>query len=344
LKQLLKIFALMALLWAGTAVLAQEQCSAIIEQAIALVSETCYAAGRNEACHGYYRVEAKDRTGYDSLQFNVGDIVSVLEVSALTTAPMNLDDGEWGVALLRLQANLPDILPGQNVTFLLLGDTRIQADDTSENARPLQIFQLQTGITGIRCSEGPADGMLVQTPHDVQRVKLMVNGVTIEAAGTAFVQAQPGKAMTVSALDGIITVSMGDQRQTLETGTQVEIPMSDTLTPSGEMSAPVAVPLSSFVGLPVELLPRPVDSPLLSASQGVESALASSGGAADVLASTAVPLVSIPSSQLTGAIVDPQSTLLTISVVVLVSLLALLLIVILVRGVVRQIRLKRGAD
>jgi len=184
----------------------------------------------------------------------------------------------------------------------------------------------------------------VQTPHDVQRVKLMVNGVTIEAAGTAFVQAQPGKAMTVSALDGIITVSMGDQRQTLETGTQVEIPMSDTLTPSGEMSAPVAVPLSSFVGLPVELLPRPVDSPLLSASQGVESALASSGGAADVLASTAVPLVSIPSSQLTGAIVDPQSTLLTISVVVLVSLLALLLIVILVRGVVRQIRLKRGAD
>ena len=39
---------------------------------------------------------------------------------------MDLVNGMWGVALLRVQANLPDTLPGQNVTMLLFGDVAIE--------------------------------------------------------------------------------------------------------------------------------------------------------------------------------------------------------------------------
>lgn len=358
LKRVTGFVALTLLLVWGAAAHAQEQCSAVMQQAIALVSETCSATGRNEACHGYYRVEAKDRTGSNALQFNVGDIVSVLDVSALTTAPMNLEEGEWGVALLRLQANLPDLLPGENVTLLLLGDTRMQADDRSENARPMQIFQLETSILGVRCSEGPADGLLVQTPQDLQHIKLTVNGITIETAGTAFVQAQPGKMMTVSTLDGIVIVSLGDRRQILEAGTQVEIPMSDSLIPAGDISTPVAVQLSSVVGLPIALLPRAVESPVLEASQaeivlgtpiatepnGVPSQVASA--AVPTSASVATP-VSTPAPESEELAFDPRAALLTVSVVVLVLLLVLLLVVIIaivVRGILRGIRQKRGLD
>ncbi len=46
----------------------------------------------------------------------------------------------WGVALLSVQANLPDTLPGQSVIFMLLGDTQV------ENAvQPQDAFQ--TGAT-----------------------------------------------------------------------------------------------------------------------------------------------------------------------------------------------------
>jgi hypothetical protein len=362
LKRLFGLWALMVLLWSGAAH-AQEQCSAIMEQAIELVSAACSATGRNEACHGYFRVEAKPRDEDMPIPFNVGDIISVLDFSALTTAPMNLDEGEWGVALLRLQANLPDVLPGQNVTFLLLGDTRIQADDTAENARPMQIFQLETGITGVRCSEGPADGLLVQTPQDIQQIKLTVNGVTIEAAGTAFVQAQPNKTMTVSALDGTITVSLGDQRQTLESGTQIEIPMDGSLVPRGVMSEPIAVQLSSVVGLPIALLPRAVEAPVLEASQVTPAAGATPitlGATQDVrgaismptsqmptLVSTPVPLEPTAALQAEDAPFDLRSVLLTVSVVILVSLLVLLLVLIIaivVRTLVRQIRRKQDLE
>lgn len=359
LKRVLSIAALMVLLWCGIAY-AQEQCSAVMEQAIDLVSAVCAATGRNEACHGYFRVEAKPRDEDLPIPFNVGDIISVLDVGALTTAPMNLQDGEWGVALLRLQANLPDVLPGQNVTFLLLGDTRIEADETSENARPLQIFQLETGITGVRCSEGPADGLLVQTPQDTQQVKLTVNGVTIEAAGTAFVQAQPDKTMTVSALDGIVTVSLGGQQQTLESGTQIEIPMDGSLAPRGVMSEPIAVQLSSVVGLPIALLPRAVEAPVLGASHIAQATLAPTAtvdaapGSSNAPMTAVTPLISTPvlleptpAPQTQDAPLDVRSVLLTVSIVILVSLLVLLLVVIIaivVRTLVRQIRIKQESE
>src|SRR5690606_20836366 len=40
----------------------------------------------------------------------------------------------WGVALMQIQANLPDTLPGQNVTFLLFGDVTIE-EEVGEQAR-----------------------------------------------------------------------------------------------------------------------------------------------------------------------------------------------------------------
>ncbi len=357
-KQAIRTVVLFILLAWTTSAYAQEQCSAIMQRAIDLVSEACSATGRNQACHGYFRVEAKAREGDSSLPFNVGEIISVLDVSALTTAPMNLDEGEWGVALLRLQANLPDTLPGLNATFLLLGDTRIEANPLSPDAQPMQIFRLETGVTGIRCAEGPADGLLVQTPQDMQRVKLTVNGVTIEAAGTAFIQAQPDKAMTVSALDGTITVSLGGHRQVLAVGTQVEIPLDARLTPSGEMSDPVAVQLSTVVGLPIGLLPRSVNAPVLDASQAVLHAGAPTASPA-VTPSAAVSLNATSSIQPTDAAAtaqvaeggeaqtnpqDPRAALLVFSLAVLVSLLVILLVVIVflvTYSVVRQMRLRR---
>lgn len=351
---------LLFVLGLSTVVHAQEQCSTLMQRAIELVSVACSATGRNQVCHGYFRVDAKDRDGDDSLVFDVGDIIPILDISALTTAPMNLAENEWGVALLRLQANLPDVLPGQNATFLLLGDSRIESDPTSAYAQPLQIFQLETGITGIRCSEGPADGLLVQTPEDMQQVKLTVNGVVIEAAGTAFVQAQPNKSMVVSALDGSVVVSLGENRQVVEVGTQVEIPMNAALAPSGDISDPVAFPMSDIANLPFEILPEPVDSPVMVAAISNQfdfppisliatlepAMLITATAPSDLVATPALAAAAAPEPD-ASAPVNPQVALLLFSVAVLVSLLVILLVVIaamIVRSVVRQIRQKREAE
>jgi hypothetical protein len=245
----------MWLLTVGLIASAQSQCTAIMQEAIQLVGTSCAATARNEACHGYFRVEAKLTQPDPTFTFEVGDIIAVEDLRALTTAPLNEALNEWGVALLRLQVNLPDALPGQNVTFLVLGDTRISDQG---GANPMQAFRLETGVRGISCADAPADGLVIQSPQGNQLVKMTVNGIEVETSGTAFVQAVAGESMTITALEGMVQVTVGDEVQTVLPGTAIDIPMSEALVPVGSASEPRAISLADVPPLPSALLPRDV--------------------------------------------------------------------------------------
>lgn len=102
-----------------------DTCQALTEQIMVQVAETCDATERNQACYGYNLVEATSPT--ENFTFaSPGDIVSVGAIETLSIAPIDLDSETWGVALMRLQANLPDILPGQNVSVVIFGDVELE--------------------------------------------------------------------------------------------------------------------------------------------------------------------------------------------------------------------------
>lgn len=102
-------------------------CPPVVTQALQSVGVACDGLGRNSACYGYNAVSATfntpQRTGFFS---RVGDTSGLLELETLRTAPLDLARNEWGVALMNVQASLPNSLPGQSVTFLLLGDAQIE--------------------------------------------------------------------------------------------------------------------------------------------------------------------------------------------------------------------------
>lgn len=373
-RYLLTLITALLTAWAAVAN-AQSQCTAVMQQAIALVSETCAQTGRNQACHGYFRVEVKPQDGAPFFPFAVGDIASVLNIQSLTSAPLDETANEWGVALLRLQANLPDALPGTNVTFLLLGDTTIEDEGTDENLNPMQVFRLQSGVAGVACSEAPADGLVIQSPAGERTVKLSINGVSIDTAGTAFVQAQPGEIMTVTALEGRVSVTLDDQTQMLEAGTSVSIPMSESLEPAGPVSTPSAITLNEVPPLPSAVLPRPisVSNPALpelnSASAAAQATViaAQVGGDPTLVAvaiqtlsanpdrSVATAIAAIPTSPplldatATAPAVDPAANpqtvvqqlpqqLLIISLALLGVLVLLIVIVLLARNIYARLR------
>lgn len=102
-----------------------ETCQTLTEQIMIQVAETCDATERNQACYGYNLIEATspvDEFTFDS----IGDIVNVADIETLSIAPVDLEPETWGVALMRLQANLPDTLPGQNVSVVIFGDVNLQ--------------------------------------------------------------------------------------------------------------------------------------------------------------------------------------------------------------------------
>jgi len=53
------------------------------------------------------------------------DRASLATLQSIQTAPLDLA-GELGVSLLNVQANVPGSLPGQAITFVLMGDVKVE--------------------------------------------------------------------------------------------------------------------------------------------------------------------------------------------------------------------------
>lgn len=100
-----------------------DACTPLVQEALQKVANTCIDLGRNEICYGYDQVSAVLRDSTLTFE-SAGDIVSVEQVENIITRPIDPDTGEWGIAMMRLQADLPDDSDGF-VTLLLFGGTEI---------------------------------------------------------------------------------------------------------------------------------------------------------------------------------------------------------------------------
>jgi uncharacterized protein YraI len=336
-------------------------CSVLVDRAIIEVSTNCEGTERNQACYGNMQLLAEPRENADPFVFaSPGDLIGVETIGRLEVSSMDVETSVWGVALLKLQANLPDTLPGQNVTVLVLGDVKmenaggesaaqivpivalsnvnirsgpgtsfsrvgalqsgqsIQADGQlidgswvrvqledgnkgwiyatyvvaeigfaldglnfvseqggSDQYAPMQAFYFSAGIGQPQCSEAPENGIMIQTPSGVGQVSLRVNDVNISLGSTAFLRAQPGGMLTVSMLEGTGEVEAHGTTRVAVEGTQVSVPLSDDLSPTGPPGFPEPVDVGVLRPLPVHLLPEfvvipepvdPMDLPVLATS------------------------------------------------------------------------------
>lgn len=103
-----------------------QECAVIVQDALELTQELCSTTERNQACYGNIAIESVPQPDVTDFKFDApGDIVSVADIQTLNLSALTAPD-EWGVAMLSLQADLPDTIPGQNVTVLLFGGTAIE--------------------------------------------------------------------------------------------------------------------------------------------------------------------------------------------------------------------------
>ncbi len=150
-----------ALLLAAGIVQGQDDttCPVIVQSALDLAGDACGATGRNEICYGNVNLQADPQDGVDSLALdNPGDIEDVAAIRRVQLSSMNTAVSEWGIALMRLQANLPDALPGQNVLFVLFGDVAIESA-VPTNAEPLT--ETVRATSGVNLRQGPSTSTAV---------------------------------------------------------------------------------------------------------------------------------------------------------------------------------------
>ncbi|MFN8372501.1 MAG: SH3 domain-containing protein [Anaerolineae bacterium] len=134
-------------------------CPAIVDAALQTAADACTTLSRNQACYGNVTLQAEPQAGASFTFEQTGDIVDLVDVASLELSAMTED--AWGVALLLLQANLPDTLPGQNVTMVLFGEVAIASAVPTEpvvepTPEPRPIVFIVTADSTINVRGGPS--------------------------------------------------------------------------------------------------------------------------------------------------------------------------------------------
>ena len=256
-----KLFPAIFMIFLSVSALAEANtCPAIIDTALRAVDEFCVEATRNQACYGNLALEAEAQPGANAFEFEtVGDIVDVSNLRSIQLSDIDPDLGIWGVALMRLQVNIPDTLPGQNVTFLLFGDVALRTDEEAgPDLNPMQAFYLTTGVGMPGCVEAPQGGLLVQSPDGVETVQFTVNGVDVQMGSTVFFEAVPGQAMQVTTVEGSAVLRIGQTLYPIVAGTRMRLPMTESLQAAGLPEMPEAYEADWSMKLPLEALDRPI--------------------------------------------------------------------------------------
>lgn len=232
-------------------------CDELVQTALAAVNKTCSSLGRNQACYGSDRVIAELQANANAKFDAVGDIVNLPLLKQISTSTLNEEQQTWGVALIKAQANLPDNLPGQNVTLLVYGGAAL------DNVSPdMQAVILNTGVGGVTCADAPTAAVVVQSPDGTQ-VNMKVNGANVTLGSTLYMTAIQNQELTIATIEGEGIVESAGVTRVVRPGSQVSLPMTadNGLTVSGPPSEPEPFDAAPIQSAPLTLLERPVVVP-----------------------------------------------------------------------------------
>lgn len=128
-------------------------CRAFVNRVFSDVGNNCAGLASNEVCYGYGEVTSTFNVAGESLisatdygeLVEVGDQTTILNSAENATlenlsgiqfvAPERANqDGEWGIALVNIQANLPQQLDSNGANYILFGDARIENAVLAEDA------------------------------------------------------------------------------------------------------------------------------------------------------------------------------------------------------------------
>ncbi|MBZ0288351.1 MAG: hypothetical protein K8I30_12110 [Anaerolineae bacterium] len=231
------VFLLFSISW--TAVSAQD-CPALVKKALTKAQTACAIMRGNQACYGYQTLDAQLQEGLSPFAFNgVGDITPVDTIESLHMSALDPVTDQWGVALMRVRADISPDMPNENVTLLAFGEVSIEPDK-SDSYQPMQAFALKTGDAESGCTDITENGLIIQTPEGVGRVTLWINDVRVRVGSTVLFEAQPGNELIVSTFEGHAEVEAMGQTQEATAGMRVRVPLDADMNPTGAPTAPEA--------------------------------------------------------------------------------------------------------
>jgi hypothetical protein len=253
-----RTFLLVVLLLTPLPTQAQDDCPSMVADVYEMVETVCSQTERGEACYGNTLIDAQPYSDVQDFRFSEpGDLAELSTVQTMRLSPLNTQTAEWGVSLLYVDAVSAEETRPQAVQLIAFGNVEIEnAPDDFYN--PMQAFYYRSQLDDRPCQAAPDSGILVQTPQGVGKITLLVNEVAIELGSTAYLQAQAGEEMFVTALEGEAVVSAVDDSVYTPQGALTRIPLNEQGRPESAPLAAEPFDPETLQNLPVQLLDRPI--------------------------------------------------------------------------------------
>ncbi|MGD0611652.1 MAG: hypothetical protein ABSB41_09060 [Anaerolineales bacterium] len=215
----------------ATALAAHDQdCQALIQQAVQASGSSCQQIGSNKVCYGNDTIQADLIPSASERFVQRGDVVDIGLLRSLSASPLELDKHQWGIAVFKVIANLPRSLPGETVTMLVFGNTLLDNGTGS-----LEAFHFSSEFGQIVCNKVNLDGIMVTMPKG-QGVHFTVNGAELTLMGDASFKAAKNGEMQVSLYSGAGSIVSQGQQQYFGAGQKVSVQLggpggSDAVSP-----------------------------------------------------------------------------------------------------------------
>lgn len=115
-----------------------ETCPQLVDRAFSEVGTNCANMESNTACYGFSLV--KDVVFAEPLRADrfdtPGERTALVTVEALSTTDLNTERAEWGIAVVRVQGNIPLAWPHQpgQMVYIAVGDVQLENNVDPEGA------------------------------------------------------------------------------------------------------------------------------------------------------------------------------------------------------------------
>ncbi|MBI5667109.1 MAG: TIR domain-containing protein [Chloroflexi bacterium] len=150
-----------------------QQCSPAVRSALIAIGDVCNDTRRNQVCYGAGTINANFRRGAKAEDFDQpGDIIDIENLNSLDLTPLR--DG-ISAAVLRVVANVPNALPGETISFLLISYLR---QDGLITTPVLETVYFTSGVSGSVCREAPSNLFIISPEGET--VPLEIQGAEVQ--------------------------------------------------------------------------------------------------------------------------------------------------------------------
>jgi hypothetical protein len=210
---------LFSLFRSGYALSAQSQtnCQSLIDQAISYTGKYCNQIGANQGCYGNTTIQAQMITNASQRFSERGDVADINQIQSISADPLNLMTHDWGIAIFRVLGNLPGTVPGEMVTLMVFGNTKLDKTSTG-----LGSFYFSSELGQIVCGKVPLDGILINMPNGAGWM-FDVNGTELALTGNASLEANKNGTMVVGLYNGAGQITSDGQTQDFGAGQSVSV-------------------------------------------------------------------------------------------------------------------------